>query len=163
MQEMNDATISRYFQFLRTTLKSDNLFYCCNREYTRMVHGEVSEFFLYPWVHKDKHLIDSKCPWMHYVFLPGKGRKGPFPYINYSDGSFRHRLTILSTNKNSWKITQQQIRHDNKKDAPSYNNSNKIFYRILFTHGEGTHSSIVSTMYINIPNPLDKTNRSLSE
>ena len=82
MQEMNDATISRYFQFLRTTLKSDNLFYCCNREYTRMVHGEVSEFFLYPWEHKDKHLIDSKCPWMHYVFLPGKGRKGPFPYIN---------------------------------------------------------------------------------
>lgn len=101
MQEMNPDSINRYFQFLRSHIRQENLFYCCNRVSKIMPAGERSDFFNYPWIKDDAHLIDEPCPWVKYFFSFYKAQKGPslfnlrIPFVNYFDGSHHHRLTIL--------------------------------------------------------------------
>ncbi len=62
MQEMNQQTTEEYFSYIRKHSKSDNLFYCCNREEKVMPGGEISKFSQYPWSVNDVHLVDELCP-----------------------------------------------------------------------------------------------------
>lgn len=103
MQEMNAFTVARYFAFLRKCLQPSNLFYCCNRESKTLVGGEVSEFPKYPWQDDDRFLVDGYCLWHRYFFSRGRAKNGPYlfgiriPFVNYYDGSTRHRLAVLAT------------------------------------------------------------------
>ena len=104
MQEMNVATIERYFSFLRDHLQPDNLFYCCNRESKTLFDGEVAEFGNYPWQESDKNVMDDSCPWNLYFFLWGRAVNGPrlfglrLPLASFYDGKVLHRLAVLATN-----------------------------------------------------------------
>ena len=103
MQEMNVFTIARYFDFLRKCLRSNNLFYCCNRESKALVGGEVSEFLNYPWNNGDQYLVDEYCPWHQYFFSLSLAEKGPrlvgvrVPFVNFYDGRHLHRLAVMDT------------------------------------------------------------------
>jgi len=103
MQEMNTATIVRYFDFLRRRLKTNNLFYCCNRESKTLVGGEVSEFYNYPWSPNDQVIVEGVCPWHRYIIGRPKIEEGPkifgvrVPYMSYYDGVVLHRLSVLET------------------------------------------------------------------
>lgn len=103
MQEMNEATIGRYFTFLRARLRPDrHLFYCCNRELKVLEGGERAEFQAYPWRAADRHLVDEPCPWWQHRFSMSTSPRGPrllgfrIPFINYFK-PVRHRLTVLAT------------------------------------------------------------------
>jgi hypothetical protein len=102
MQEMQVPVIENYFALLRRRLRPDNLFYCCNRESKTLYGGEVIEFYSFPWVEKDRHLVEGPCPWHQYSFSR-RPEKGPkilglkVPLVTYYDGRHLHRLTILST------------------------------------------------------------------
>ncbi|MBI3011140.1 MAG: putative sugar O-methyltransferase [Candidatus Omnitrophica bacterium] len=102
LQEMNAATVERYFRFLRDRLHEDHLFYCCNRESKVLRGGEVSTFAGYPWDPRDRHLVDERCPWYQYACSWRTCGPGPrlfglrVPFINAFDGPFRHRLSILA-------------------------------------------------------------------
>jgi len=102
-QEMNSETVSKYFDFMRGSLKKDNLFYCCNRIEKIMVGGEVSRFFSYPWQKEDIYLVNEYCPWHRHFLSPQLSTRGPklrgvrIPFVNYFDGPVFHRLTVLST------------------------------------------------------------------
>ena len=102
-QEMNNETVNNYFDFMRGSLKKENLFYCCNRIEKIMEGGEVSRFFSYPWRKDDIHLVDGYCPWQRYFLSSQLSMRGPelqgirIPFINYFDGPVFHRLTVLST------------------------------------------------------------------
>jgi len=102
-QEMNRETVNDYFDFMRGSLKKENLFYCCNRTEKIMEGGEVSRFFSYPWRKEDIHLVNEYCPWHGYFLSFHLSNRGPelhgirIPFINYFDGPHFHRLTILST------------------------------------------------------------------
>jgi len=102
-QEMNRETVNSYFDFMRVSLKKENLFYCCNRVEKIMEGGEVSRFFSYPWQKDDVHLVDECCPWHRYFLSRHLSMCGPelqgirVPFINYFDGPHFHRLTMLTT------------------------------------------------------------------
>ena len=104
MQEMNHQTIKRYFDFMRSHLINNKLFYCCNRESKILVGGEISEFYSYPWDLDDEILVDSECPWHRYAVGlngPGNGPKLigiPIPFLKFYDGRILHRLAVMSTN-----------------------------------------------------------------
>lgn len=103
MQEMNMATIIRYFDFLRQHLHRDNLFYCCNRESKTMPGGEVSRFLDYPWCSKDQYLVDETCQWNRYYFQWRDAENRPrflgvpVPLFSLYDGKIVHRLARLAT------------------------------------------------------------------
>ncbi len=104
MQEMNEITVIRYFNFLRKCLNENNLFYCCNRELKILSGGEISDFYKYPWNDEDQHFIHEICPWHNY-FLSTQHTSNGFkiagirvPFINYYDGNHIHRLTRISIN-----------------------------------------------------------------
>lgn len=90
MQEMTMSTIGRYFDFLRTHCREDNLFYCCNRESKTLPDGEIIEFAKYPWSNEDRHLIDE-LPIFYEYFVTSR-----FPYFTSFEGKPRHRLTRLA-------------------------------------------------------------------
>jgi hypothetical protein len=66
-----------------------------------MIGGECSRFDSYPWIDGDHHWIDDYCPWHHFFFSTKSAKEGPkllsfrVPFINYFDGSHKHRLTTL--------------------------------------------------------------------
>ncbi len=101
MQEMNAASVARYFAFLRRNLSEDHLFYCGNREEKIMPSGEVSRFKEYPWKPKDLHFVDGPVPWHKYFFTTQKTQRGLIlggmrvPFIGYFDGDNWHRLSRL--------------------------------------------------------------------
>lgn len=101
-QEMNPSIIEKYFMFLRSHLNADNLFYCCNREYKKLIGGEITEFKKYPWKTDDRYLVDGYCPWHVYFFSLSREGRGlkilgmRIPLVRYFDGKILHRLTILS-------------------------------------------------------------------
>jgi len=103
MQEMNQASIARYFDFLRNHTSSHDLFYCCNREEKEMLGGETSKFLSYPWRKDDIYLVDEYCPWYGYFFSFSHTKNTPrlfkirIPFISYFDGPHRHRLARLRT------------------------------------------------------------------
>lgn len=103
MGEMNSSTVARYFKFLRNQLRSQNLFYCCNRETKVMPGGEVSEFAYYPWKPTDEIIVDGECPWHRYTIGHSDSSDRPrmfgikIPFLQYYDGIIRHRLTTLAS------------------------------------------------------------------
>lgn len=106
MQEMNDETVRTYFQFLRSHLVQDNLFYCCNRLERKMEGGEVSRFYSYPWDAQDTHYVDEACPWNQFFMAVHPAKNGPkvfnvirVPWISYYDGPINHRLTKMHVSR----------------------------------------------------------------
>ena len=105
MQEMDNATIQNYFAFLRSHLRPDNIFYCCNRESKTLFDGEVTEFRRYPWSERDRYLLDDSCPWTLYYFLWGRAERGPrtfgirVPLASYYDGRVLHRVAVMETSQ----------------------------------------------------------------
>jgi len=103
MQEMNTATIERYFSFLRRHLRPDsNLFYCVNREVKDLRGGERTVFDAYPWSPRDRHLVDGYVPWRNrFAILPASVRSrklGAYlPLVNSPRKPMRMRLTVLAT------------------------------------------------------------------
>lgn len=103
MQEMNATTVSRYFDFMRRRLRSNNLFYCCNRESKTLVGGELSEFYSYPWHPGDKVLVEGECPWHRFIVGRSTSVLGlkifglPIPFLRYYEGTMLHRLAVLAT------------------------------------------------------------------
>jgi hypothetical protein len=102
MQEMTNATVKRYFDFLRLHANKNNLFYCCNRESKTLPDGEVLEIKKYAWIRNDKFLIDEYCPWYKFFFSLKPAIKGPkifgirVPFISYFAGEIIHRLAVLA-------------------------------------------------------------------
>ncbi len=103
MQEMNQATVSGYFDFLRGHMERGSLFYCCNREEKIMPDGEISRIMDYPWDDRDKFLVDEICPWSKFYFSRHAAKQGikvlnvRVPLVNFFDGPVRHRLCVLKT------------------------------------------------------------------
>jgi hypothetical protein len=101
--EMPADEIKRYFFFLRKTLREENLFYCCNREYKKLSGGEMVRFSSYPWKEKDAVLLDELCPWHQYFFNRsssyGTPRVSSYENRKLGFGKIRHRLAILSLEK----------------------------------------------------------------
>jgi hypothetical protein len=103
MQEMSSEVIAGYFGLLREHLRSEHLFYCCNRERNVLRGGEVSEFLAYPWESGDSFLADELCPWQRYFFHWTRTAHGlevlgvRVPFVNYYDGRIIHRLAVLAT------------------------------------------------------------------
>lgn len=103
MQEMSEETVASYFSFLRRRLTRKNLFYCCNRERKTLPGGEDLRFFAYPWSDRDGHIVEERCPWYGFFISARTGASGPrflglrIPFINYFDGPFFHRLTVIET------------------------------------------------------------------
>ena len=85
-QEMTIDEIENYFRII----KSNNpLFYCCNREYKKLVGGEESYFDNYPWGNITKK-FNEDCPW-HQKFYQVK-----YPFIKKYDGNIKHCLIDYS-------------------------------------------------------------------
>jgi len=102
MQEMNQATIATYFDFLRARVKTNNLFYCLNRARNVMPGGEVSEFLRYPWSRADTIYLHESFQFFRYFLDLHPYQNGPrmfgmrVPLINYNDGYAVHRIVKLS-------------------------------------------------------------------
>ena len=85
-QEMTIDEIENYFRII----KSNNpLFYCCNREYKKLVGGEELYFENYPWGNITKKL-NKDCPW-HQKFYQVN-----YPFIRKYDGNIKHCLIDYS-------------------------------------------------------------------
>jgi len=103
MQEMTNATVDRYFRFLRSNLNPNNLLYCLNRDSKTLIGGEITEFLQYPWQKGDRNLLDEDCPWYRYYFSRGAPGIGKYifgvrlPFVNLFDGTHHHRLSIMET------------------------------------------------------------------
>jgi hypothetical protein len=101
MQEMDPATVSGYFDFLRGHMMPANLFYCCNRESKSLPDGQVSAFAAYPWRPTDQVHLDGPCPWHQYYLTPRWTGRSPrilgLPLLGVSgyDGIHLHRLVTL--------------------------------------------------------------------
>ncbi|MEF2230136.1 MAG: putative sugar O-methyltransferase [Pseudodesulfovibrio sp.] len=103
MQEMTMPVIEEYFRFMRGTLRSGGLFYCCNRKEKVLPCGSVIRFHAYPWDAADIVLIDGPCPWHTFFLESCRAARGPVlfgrrvPYINWFDGDHLHRLAGLTS------------------------------------------------------------------
>lgn len=101
--EMPADEIKRYFHFLRMTLREENLFYCCNREFKKLAGGEMTRFSDYPWKENDAVLLDELCPWHQYFFNRsssyGTPRVSSYENKERGFGKIRHRLAVLYPEK----------------------------------------------------------------
>jgi len=85
-QEMTINEVENYFRII----KSNNpLFYCCNREYKKLVGGEELYFDNYPWGNIAKK-FNEDCPW-HQKFYQVN-----YPFIKRYDGNIKHCLIDYS-------------------------------------------------------------------
>lgn len=102
MQEMNNAEIERYFQYIRAHAEPGALFYCCNRESKTLPDGEKIEFESYPWLSTDRYLVDGYPLEYRFWFSTRPQKNGPvfrglkMPFVDGPDGPVRHRLVQLS-------------------------------------------------------------------
>jgi len=88
-QEMTIDEIENYFRII----KSNNpLFYCCNREYKKLVGGEELYFDSYPWGNITKK-FNEDCPW-HQKFYQFN-----YPFIGKHDGNIKHCLIDYKNEK----------------------------------------------------------------
>lgn len=101
MGEMSNKIIARYFSFIRKHTYKDNLFYCCNRE-IKHPQGEAVEFYKYPWVVGDRHIIDEEC-FFHKHYFSGDWRDHlrpklfgiRIPFVIFFGNRVLHRLSVL--------------------------------------------------------------------
>jgi len=91
MQEMNPASVSDYFRFLRARSGSQSRFYCLNRESKVFSDGTASIFSEYPWRSGDQIFLNESCPF-HTHFLDWRP-----PFYHRFDGPSRHRLVRLES------------------------------------------------------------------
>ena len=85
MQEMDNKTISKYFEYIRKNSKAE-YFYCCNRIEKNLPHSEKIIFDKYPWLSSDKVLVEETCNWY---------KKYPisrYPFVKNFDGLIKHKL-----------------------------------------------------------------------
>jgi hypothetical protein len=85
-QEMTIDEIENYFRIIKS---NNSLFYCCNREYKKLVGGEELYFDNYPWGNNTKK-INEDCPW-HQKFYQTR-----YPFIRKYDGNVKHCLIDYS-------------------------------------------------------------------
>jgi hypothetical protein len=102
MQEMNDASIGAYFDFLRRRSGPDSRFYCVNRLRKTLPGGEITSFYDYPWLDRDEVFLDGPCPYYVYTLGSRTSANGPkvmgvrIPFVNYLSGPIMHRLVRLA-------------------------------------------------------------------
>jgi len=84
--EMTIDEIENYFRIIKS---NNSLFYCCNREYKKLVGGEESYFDNYPWGNIKK-IINEDCPW-HQKYYSSN-----YPFIRKYDGNIKHCLIDYS-------------------------------------------------------------------
>ena len=86
MQEMKEEHIKNYFDIIKT---NKAYFYCCNREYKKLIGGEETNFNKYPWGDYKK-IIFEDCPWnqkyyeLRFPFI--------FSYIRENEAKAKHAL-----------------------------------------------------------------------
>ena len=85
-QEMTIDEIENYFRIIKS---NNSLFYCCNREYKKLVGGEELYFDNYPWGNITKK-FNEDCPW-HQKFYQVN-----YPFIGKYDGNMKHCLIDYS-------------------------------------------------------------------
>jgi hypothetical protein len=85
-QEMTIDEIENYFRIIKS---NNSLFYCCNREYKKLVGGEKLYFDNYPWGNITKK-FNEDCPW-HQKFYQFN-----YPFIRKYDGNVKHCLIDYS-------------------------------------------------------------------
>lgn len=88
MQEMDNKTISKYFEYIRKNSKAE-YFYCCNRKDKTLPDSETVIFDKYPWLSSDKVLVEEICNWY---------KKYPisrYPFLKNFDGLIKHKLIKL--------------------------------------------------------------------
>jgi hypothetical protein len=101
LQEMNEFSVRRYFDFLRRRSTPQSRWYCVNRVRNTLPGGEVSDFFRYPWRDDDEVFLDGPCPYLTHFFDQHQYPNGPrlfgarVPLVNYFDGRAWHRLVRL--------------------------------------------------------------------
>ena len=85
-QEMPVKEVDNYFRIIKST---NSLFYCCNREYKKLIGGEELYFNKYPWGNNTKELNED-CPWHQKLY------QTKFPFIRKYDGNMKHCLIDYS-------------------------------------------------------------------
>ena len=93
MQEMNNSTITDYFNIFRNNI-SQPFFYCCNRMSKKLKDGSIINFDNYPWHIKDKIIFEEECKW--YTKYP---TYFPF-YWKPFNGKLKHKLVKIVNLKN---------------------------------------------------------------
>ena len=102
LQEMNRRSIEGYFTWLRRRSRPQSRFYCVNREEKSLPGGEVARFAEYPWRSDDEVWLDGPCLYYTHYLSRRSSPEGPrllgrrVPFINYFEGSMRHRLVHLA-------------------------------------------------------------------
>ena len=86
MQEMKPESVEHYFQIIKS---NSAYFYCCNREYKKLIGGEELIFNQYPWGNC-KIIVLEDCLWQrkYYDSRP--------PFIKKFDDNFKHALVKYS-------------------------------------------------------------------
>tara|TARA_B110000259_G_C13988411_1_gene391439 strand:+ start:633 stop:1502 length:870 start_codon:yes stop_codon:yes gene_type:complete len=85
-QEMTMDEIRNYFRIIKS---NNSLFYCCNREYKKLLGGEELYFDNYPWGNNKKE-FNEDCPWHQKTY------QKKYPFIRKYDGNTKHCLIDFS-------------------------------------------------------------------
>ena len=85
-QEMTIDEIENYFRIIKS---NNSLFYCCNREYKKLLGGEELYFDNYPWGNNKKE-FNEDCPWHQKTY------QKKYPFIRKYDGNTKHCLIDFS-------------------------------------------------------------------
>ena len=81
-QEMNMSEISDYLKIIKT---NNCVFYCCNREYKKLIGGEELVFDKYPFG-IGKKIVYENCEWHQKYYSLS------FPFFRKYDGNHKHCL-----------------------------------------------------------------------
>ena len=86
MKEMKPDSVEHYFQIIKS---NSAYFYCCNREYKKLIGGEELIFNQYPWGNC-KTIVLEDCLWHR------KSYHSKPPFIIKFDGNHKHALVKYS-------------------------------------------------------------------
>ena len=86
MQEMKPDSVEHYFQVIKS---NSAYFYCCNREYKKLIGGEELIFNQYPWG-DCKIIVWERCPWYK------KNYNSKYPFIHKKQSILKHALVKYS-------------------------------------------------------------------
>ena len=86
MQEMKPDSVKHYFQIIKS---NSAYFYCCNREYKKLIGSEELIFNQYPWGNCKKIMLEN-CSWYKKYY------DSKYPFIKKYDGNIKHALVKYS-------------------------------------------------------------------
>jgi len=86
MQEMKPDSVEHYFQVIKS---NSAYFYCCNREYKKLIGGEELIFNQYPWG-DCKIIVWEDCSWYKKFYI------SKYPFIIKKQGNIKHALVKYS-------------------------------------------------------------------